>query len=116
MTIEPLMPVVIPTLLVVVAVALSIAAVRLLRGPSLVDRIIAMDMLVIAAVAVTALATMATGRREFLDVGLGIAVIGFVATCAFAAFLEQRTRAARQEPAAALSPPPGVPSSDGSAS
>jgi len=92
MTIIPLLPSVIPILLLVVAGALVISALRLLRGPELVDRVIALDMLVIAAVSVAALATMTTGRREFLDVGLGIAVIGFVATCAFAAFLENRAR------------------------
>ena len=33
-----------------------------------------------------------TGRREFLDVGLGLALIAFVATIAFAAFLERKKR------------------------
>lgn len=92
MTMETFVPVLVTVLLVIVALALSLGAVRLLRGPGLADRIIAMDMLVIAAVAVAALAALSTGRREFLDVALGVAVIGFVATCAFAAFMERRAR------------------------
>ncbi len=105
MTIETLTPVLAPALLVAVAVALCIGAARLLRGPSLADRVVAMDMLVVAAVAVAALATLSTGRREFLDVGLGIAVVGFIATCAFAAFLERQASAARR---AALPHPPAA--------
>ena len=38
----------------------------------------------------TRLITVVTGRSEFLDVGLGAALINFVATCAFAAFLERK--------------------------
>jgi len=79
-------------LLVLLAAALALGSVRLLRGPGLADRIIAIDMLTVAAIAVAAMAAVATGRREFLDVGLGVAVVGFVATCAFAAFLEKKKR------------------------
>jgi multicomponent Na+:H+ antiporter subunit F len=37
-----------------------------------------------------ALTTLATGRSAFLDVGLGVALINFASTCAFATFLERR--------------------------
>jgi multisubunit Na+/H+ antiporter MnhF subunit len=77
-------------LLVVLMLALLVAGVRLVRGPGYADRFIALDMLTVTAVAVAALATGATGRREFLDVGLGLSVIGFVATVALAAFLERK--------------------------
>ena len=42
------------------------------------------------AVAACALTAVMTGRREFLDVGLGLALIAFLATIAFAAFLEKK--------------------------
>lgn len=77
-------------LLVVLMLALLVAGVRLVRGPGYADRFVALDMLTVTAVAVAALATAATGRREFLDVGLGLSVIGFVATVALAAFLERK--------------------------
>jgi len=77
-------------LFVVLMFALLIAAVRLVKGPGYADRFVALDTLTVTGVAVAALATAATGRREFLDVGLGLAVIGFVATVALAAFLERK--------------------------
>jgi multicomponent Na+:H+ antiporter subunit F len=43
-------------------------------------------------VAACALTAVVTERREFLDVGLGLALIAFVATIAFAAFLEKKER------------------------
>lgn len=67
---------------------LTLAVYRMISGPTFVDRIVALDMLTGLAVAIAALTAAATGRREFLDVGFGLALISFVGTCAFAAFLE----------------------------
>lgn len=77
-------------LAVVLAIALVLAAWRMVRGPSLADRFIALDMLTALAVGFAALTAVATGRGEFLDIGLGLALINFVATAAFAAFLERK--------------------------
>jgi multicomponent Na+:H+ antiporter subunit F len=68
---------------------LTLAVYRMISGPTFVDRIIALDMLTGSAIAITALTAVATQRREFLAVGLGLALISFVGTCAFAAFLER---------------------------
>lgn len=76
-------------LLAVLMVPLLLAAVRMITGPGYADRFIALDMLTAIAVAAAALVTVATGRREFLDVGFGLALIGFLATCAFAGLLER---------------------------
>lgn len=77
-------------LAVVLAIALVLAAWRMVRGPSLADRFIALDMLTALAVGFAALTAVATGRGEFLDIGLGLALINFVATAAFAALLERK--------------------------
>lgn len=77
-------------LLVAIALPLGMTLVRMLRGPHLADRFVALDMLTGVAVAAAALAMAVTGRREFMDVGLGLAVFGFVGTCALAAFLERK--------------------------
>ena len=57
------------------------------------DRFVALDMLTGIAVAAAALTAVLTGRREFLDVGLGLAVFGFVGTTALAAFLMRKGKA-----------------------
>lgn len=71
---------------------LTLAVWRMITGPTFVDRIVAIDMLTGLAVAVAALTAALTGRREFLDVAFGVALISFVGTCAFAAFVERKGR------------------------
>jgi multicomponent Na+:H+ antiporter subunit F len=77
-------------LIAVLALALALAAYRMLKGPGYADRVVALDMLTAVVVSLTALTSLATGRSAFLDVGLGVALINFASTCAFAAFLERR--------------------------
>ena len=80
----------IPILIGILALALIATAWRLILGPGYADRFIALDMLTGLAVAAAALVAVATDRREFLDVALGLALIGFIATVALAAFLEKK--------------------------
>jgi len=77
-------------LIAVLAVSLALAAYRMLRGPGYADRFVALDMLTAVVVSISALTALATGRGAFLDVGLGVALINFVSTCALAAFLERK--------------------------
>ncbi|MCO6390155.1 cation transporter [Aliihoeflea aestuarii] len=77
-------------LLLLTMVPLAISAWRMIVGPGYANRFIALDMLTGVAVAVAALTAVATARREFLDIAFGVALIGFIATCAFAALLERK--------------------------
>lgn len=77
-------------LLIVLLVPLGMAIMRMLKGPGPADRFVALDMLTGLSVALGALVAVVTGRREFLDVALGLAVFGFVGTCALSAFLERK--------------------------
>jgi multicomponent Na+:H+ antiporter subunit F len=86
------LPLVASALIAVLALALALAGYRMLRGPGYADRFVALDMLTAVVVAMAALTALATGRGAYLDVGLGVALINFVSTCAFTAFLERRGR------------------------
>ena len=77
-------------LIAILALSLALAAYRMLRGPGYADRFVALDMLTAVVVALAALTALATGRGAFLDVALGVALINFASTCAFAAFLERK--------------------------
>lgn len=77
-------------LLALLAVPFGLAAYRMIAGPGYADRFVALDMLTSIAVVGSALTALATGRAEYLDIALVIALINFVATCAFAAFLERK--------------------------
>jgi multicomponent Na+:H+ antiporter subunit F len=69
-----------------------LALLRLARGPSLADRVLALDFLSLAAVGASALYAMLSERTVFLDVGLVLAVAAFVATVAFGVHIERRGR------------------------
>ncbi len=69
--------------------AMLLAGVRIVRGPHVADRVVALDMLSLLGVAAAALAAVASGSMSFVDVALGVALVGFLATVAFAAFIER---------------------------
>ncbi len=68
----------------------ALGLVRFVRGPYDADRIVALDILFSAAVAFCALAALATGYVLFLDIAIGVSLIGFVATLAWAHLVEMR--------------------------
>ena len=77
-------------LVAVLAIPLALAAYRMIKGPGYADRFVALDMLTAVVVSLAALTSLATGRGAFLDIGLGVALINFASTCAFATFLERK--------------------------
>lgn len=64
--------------------------VRVIAGPSLADRIVALDGLVVTIVAAIVLHSIRRDVDWFLDVALVVAFIGFVGTTAGARFIERR--------------------------
>lgn len=83
---------VVPLLLAVLAGGAALAFVRLARGPSLPDRVVALDLLAAVGVAMCGLAAIAYRLAVFLDVAMLLAVISFVGTVAFTRYLEWRAR------------------------
>ncbi|MBQ0804057.1 MULTISPECIES: K+/H+ antiporter subunit F [unclassified Sulfitobacter] len=72
-----------------VAVALSqlLAMLRLVKGPSTGDRILALDTMVINAIALIILLGMRLGTQVYFESALIIAMLGFVSTVAIARFV-----------------------------
>jgi multicomponent Na+:H+ antiporter subunit F len=62
---------------------------RLLIGPSRADRVIALDLLFAIAVFFCISAASLSGNAAFLDVAIGLAVAGFVATIAWARLIDR---------------------------
>lgn len=63
---------------------------RLVSGPTLVDRILALDMLSFLGMGMICLLTIATGIISYLDVAISLSLIIFLATVAFARYLQRR--------------------------
>ena len=77
-------------LIAVLVIPLALASFRMIRGPGYADRFVALDMLTAVVVSIAGLTTVVTGYEAFLDIALGVALINFVSTVAFATFLERR--------------------------
>ncbi|HBM57847.1 monovalent cation/H+ antiporter complex subunit F [Salipiger marinus] len=75
--------------LALVVLALAMAFVRLWRGPSLPDRVVALDMMTMAMVAFGGLAAIRFDTPQVLDVSLVLALVAFLATVALARFAER---------------------------
>lgn len=63
---------------------------RLLKGPTRVDRVVALDLLFALAVVLSISAALASGRTVFLDVAIGLSLVGFVASLAWARLIERQ--------------------------
>ncbi|WP_203363152.1 Na(+)/H(+) antiporter subunit F1 [Bacillus sp. REN10] len=62
---------------------------RLIKGPTVPDRVVALDAIGINLVAIVAILSMLLRTSEFLDVILLIGILAFIGTIAFAKFLEK---------------------------
>ncbi len=77
------------TAIVFLSVALVLALMRLIRGPDLPDRVVALDLISTIAVGVMGAYSVMTGEDSILDAALIVALVAFLGTVAFASFLER---------------------------
>ena len=81
-----------PGLIAAAFVALGLAALgfgyRLLRGPTLADRTLAIDGLLVVGVSLIALRAMQTGIGSFTPVAVVFTLVGFISTAVIARFIE----------------------------
>ena len=79
-------------LLAILGLALLLAFIRLVRGPTLPDRVVALDLIAIFAVAIITLYAVATNEPILLDTAIVLALITFLGTVAFARYIERRSQ------------------------
>ena len=75
--------------LAMLGLGMLVTVVRLIKGPTLPDRVVAMDLLGVLVVGVIVVLAGATGVRAMLDAAIVIALIGFVGTVAYATYVER---------------------------
>ncbi len=63
---------------------------RVVVGPTLPDRVLALDMLVAAAIGYIAVIGVKTNYSLYLDIAIALGLVGFLATVAFARFIIER--------------------------
>ena len=74
---------------ITLTLSILIAAYRLVKGPTLPDRVVAMDLIGILVIGLIAVLAAATQVRAALDAAIVIALIAFVATVAYATYIER---------------------------
>lgn len=75
---------VIPVVVAMLGVSGLIIVVRLFKGPTGPDRVVAIDALTLVGVAAVALGAMISGQIVFLDVAVVLSLVAFLGTVAFA--------------------------------
>jgi multicomponent Na+:H+ antiporter subunit F len=76
--------------LVLLATAGALLVVRIIIGPSVADRVVAIDALLVVVISGLAVNAAATGRSAFVDVAVVVGLLGFVGTGVAARFIERR--------------------------
>lgn len=74
---------------VMVMISVALGFVRLAKGPTLGDRVVALDMMTVIIVAFCGLYAIHAEEAAFLDVAIVLALVGFLATVALARFAER---------------------------
>lgn len=76
--------------LVVLSAAFLIVVWRVIRGPTLPDRVLGLDALVSIAIGYIATIGIRTGFALYVDIAIALGLVGFLATVALARFIHMR--------------------------
>jgi multicomponent Na+:H+ antiporter subunit F len=76
--------------LALLSLAFLMTVLRFVLGPTLPDRIVALDMLVAAAIGFIAVIGIKTGYTLYVDIAIALGLVGFLATISFARFLSNQ--------------------------
>lgn len=79
-------------ILPVLSLATVFVFVRFMKGPSIVDRVVSLDLMVTIGIGAIAVYSILTDQPNFLDIAMVVALIGFLSTVAFSYYLEKRNR------------------------
>jgi multicomponent Na+:H+ antiporter subunit F len=75
---------------ILLGIAMALAVVRIIIGPTLADRILGLDTITVVAVGLIALFAVHTGLTLYADIAIAVALVGFLSTAAFARYLLSR--------------------------
>lgn len=71
-------------------IGLLITFIRVVRGPSLPDRVVALDLMATFIIGISAVYSVASNEPSYLDAAVVLALITFLGTVAFAYYLHRR--------------------------
>lgn len=68
-------------------VSLLLALIRLMKGPTLADRVVALDLISFITIGFIALYTLYSGQKALLDIAITLGLVAFLGTIAFARYI-----------------------------
>jgi multicomponent Na+:H+ antiporter subunit F len=78
--------------LLALSMGLLLTFVRLVRGPSLMDRVVALELMAGLVAGIVAVYSIGTDDAALIDVAIALALVAFIGAVAFARYAEQALR------------------------
>jgi len=72
-----------------IALAMLVSLFRLVRGPTPVDRVVALDVLTIVAIVLIVVFSHLSGRAAYIDVALTYGLLSFISVLTIARYIER---------------------------
>jgi multicomponent Na+:H+ antiporter subunit F len=92
MSTDGILDMTVPIVFAMLTIALFLTLYRLVRGPTLPDRVVALDLIAVINVGGIAVFAIDTDQPVLLDVAIVMGLITFLGTVGFAQYLERRAR------------------------
>lgn len=77
-------------ILPVLTISVILVFIRLYKGPTVVDRVVALDLIITIGIGIITVYSIRSNQKVFLDIAIILALIAFLGTVAFAYYIEQR--------------------------
>lgn len=91
-TIDGIPDTIIELALVALAMALVLTFIRLVHGPSLMDRVVALELIASLVAGIVAVFAIGTNDPALIDVAIALALVAFLGAVAFARYAERALR------------------------
>ncbi len=79
-------------ILPILSLSSLVVFIRFLIGPGIVDRVVALDLVITIGIGIIAIYSIINDKPTFLDIATILALIAFLGTVAFAYYLEKRNK------------------------
>lgn len=76
----------------VLSLSVVLIVIRFLKGPNILDRVIALDLIITTGIGFIAVYSIASNQPAFLDVAMILALIAFLSTVAFSYYIQKKNK------------------------
>ncbi|MFD2698363.1 cation:proton antiporter [Mesonia sediminis] len=80
-------------ILPILAISVLLVFIRFVMGPRIVDRVVALDLLITIGITIIAVYSIVYDQSTFLDIAMILGLIAFLSTVAFSYYLEKSNKA-----------------------